>query len=92
MIIDMNCRYKIVYHGGRANERLKTQYVDVRESNSVKLNGLILERDYTVAIQSYYRNKSLIITSEPVEFKFTTPSCLEINQIIEDLVLDLCRN
>ncbi|CAH1725308.1 unnamed protein product [Aphis gossypii] len=87
---DMNCRYKIVYHGGRANERLKTQYVDVRESNSVKLNGLILERDYTVAIQSYYRNKSLIITSEPVEFKFTTPSCLEINQIIEDLVLDLC--
>lgn len=92
MIIDMNCRYKIVYHGGRTNERLKTQYVDVRESNSVKLNGLILERDYTVAIQSYYRNRSLIITSEPVEFKFTTPTCLEINQITEDLLLDLCRN
>jgi len=82
----MNCRYKIVYHGGRPSEGLKNKYVDVRdEPNSVRLNGLILDRDYTVSIQSYYRNKSLIITSEPTEFRFTTPSCLEIN-------MDLCRN
>lgn len=92
MIIDMNCRYKIVYHGGRPNEGLKVQYVDVRESDSVRLNGLILDREYEVIVQSYYRNKSLTITSEPVEFRFTTPSCLEINQTNVDLLLDLCRN
>lgn len=83
----MNCRYKIIYYGDRSNELLKIQYVDVRESNSVRLNGLIPDREYTVVVQSYYRNKSLIITSEPVEFKFTTPSCVEINQFN----LDLCR-
>ncbi|XP_026819094.1 tyrosine-protein kinase receptor torso-like [Rhopalosiphum maidis] len=87
---DMNCRYKIVYHAGRIEEGLKTHFVDViREPNSVNLSGLIPDREYTIAVQSYYRNKSLIITGDPVEFKFTTPSCPEINQFNLNL-LDLC--
>ncbi|XP_025198003.1 uncharacterized protein LOC112596502, partial [Melanaphis sacchari] len=84
---DMNCRHKIVYHPNDLSERLKSHIVDIRESNSVKLNSLTVDMEYTVFVQSYYRNKSLIVTGNPVEFKFTTPSCQEINKFN---MLDLC--
>jgi len=90
MIIDMNCHYKIIYHSHRTSEGLKIRYVDVRESYAVTLNGLIPEMNYTVLIKPYYKFKnksSTIISGDAVEFKFSTPLCLETN----NFNLNQCR-
>lgn len=86
----MNCHYKIMYHQNSASEGLTTRYVDVRESFPVTLNGLIPDKKYTVTIRPYYRFKkksSTIISGDKVEFMFSTPLCLEIN----NFNLNSCR-
>ncbi|XP_015364159.1 PREDICTED: angiopoietin-1 receptor-like [Diuraphis noxia] len=66
----MNCHYKIKYHPNLVSEGLKVRYVDVRESYAAILSGLIPKKNYSVQIQP---------AGDTVEFKFSTPSCLEVN-------------
>jgi len=87
----MNCNYKIIYHSNHAVEGLTTRYVDVnKESYAYILNALIPNRKYTLIIQPYYKFKkksSTTISGNKVEFKFSTPLCLEFN----NFNLNSCR-